>query len=423
MKQKLKIGFIGTGTVGSALALKLSGAGYPVVAVSSRGYVSARNLAGQILNCRAYEDNQDVVNTADLVFVTTPDNAIEPVVSRLSFSPDKSVVHCSGADTTQSLKSAREVGALIGTIHPLQTFANTEQALNNLPGSTFTLEADEPMLSTLKEITAALEGYWIELSADDKVAYHAAAVIACNYLVTLVKLATDLWQTFGVPPATATHALLPLIKGTVHNIETVGLPNCLTGPIARGDTGTIAKHLNALEKVAPELISIYRDLGISTIPISLAKGKISPQQAKELKSMLEDNNSFSEGKDLMLTMLKSKIHRARVTDANVDYEGSVSIDPELLEAANIIPFEQVHVLNVNSGARFTTYAIAGRPSRICLNGAAARLVNRGDIVIILTYCQLREQDARWHAPKLVYVDENNVITHTKTITSSEAMAL
>ncbi|MFH0942245.1 MAG: aspartate 1-decarboxylase [Chloroflexota bacterium] len=422
MGQSLKLGFIGTGTVGSALALKLSSAGYAVAAVSSRGHTSARNLARQIANCRACQDNQEVANAADLVFITTPDSAIKPVASRLDFRPGQSVVHCSGADSTQNLKAAREAGALVGVIHPLQTFASIEQALKNLPGSTFALEATEPLLGTLKEITAALEGYWIELGAEDKVAYHAAAVIACNYLVTLVKLATDLWQTFGMPPATATRALLPLIRGTVHNIETVGLPNCLTGPIARGDTGTITKHLGALEKVAPGLLATYRELGLATIPIALAKGKINQGQARELKSVLEDNNSFSE-EDLMRTMLKSKIHRARVTDANIDYEGSVSIDPVLLEAADILPFEQVHVLDVNNGARFTTYAIAGGPGEICLNGAAARLVNRGDLVIILTYCQVKEPDARQHAPKLVYVDENNAITHTKAATSAEATAL
>lgn len=125
----------------------------------------------------------------------------------------------------------------------------------------------------------------------------------------------------------------------------------------------------------------------------------------------------------MRTMLKSKIHRARVTDSNIDYEGSVSIDPILLDAADILPFEQVHVLDVNNGARFTTYAITGSSGEICLNGAAARLVNRGDTVIILTYCQVKEKDARQHAPKLVYVNENNAITSTRTASPVEAMAI
>jgi aspartate 1-decarboxylase len=108
-------------------------------------------------------------------------------------------------------------------------------------------------------------------------------------------------------------------------------------------------------------------------------------------------------------MLKGKIHRARVTDANIDYEGSITIDRKLMEAADILPYEQVHVLNVNNSARFTTYAIEGEKGEICLNGAAARLVIKGDIVIILGYAYLDESEARKCQPKLVYVDEKNAI--------------
>jgi len=113
-------------------------------------------------------------------------------------------------------------------------------------------------------------------------------------------------------------------------------------------------------------------------------------------------------------MLKSKIHRARVTANNVDYEGSVSIDTRLMAAADILPFEQVQVLDINNGARFTTYAIEGSEGEICLNGAAARLVSLGDKVIILTYTEVAEEDLPGYAPRLVYVDEHNAITRTSS---------
>ncbi len=114
----------------------------------------------------------------------------------------------------------------------------------------------------------------------------------------------------------------------------------------------------------------------------------------------------------MRTMLKSKIHRARVTDANIDYEGSITIDRRLMAAADILPYEQVHVLNVNNGARFTTYAIEGKEDsgEICLNGAAARLGVKGDIVIILTYAQVPEDQLKNYQPKIVHVNRNNAIT-------------
>ena len=283
----LKLGFIGAGTVGTALAIKLGSTGYPVVAASSRSHTSATNLAQAVDHCLAYNNNQEVADAADLVFITTPDDVIALVASEVKWHPGQSVVHCSGADSTQILEPARKSGASVGVFHPLQTFANAQQAIENMPGSTFALEAEESLLTTLKDMATAVEGHWIELKASDKVIYHAAAVIACNYLVTLVKLATDLWQSFGIPPHQATQALLPLIRGTIHNIETVGIPQCLTGPIARGDTGTVSKHLTALQEAAPGVLTTYRELGLQTIPIALKKGRINQQQARELETLMK----------------------------------------------------------------------------------------------------------------------------------------
>jgi aspartate 1-decarboxylase len=113
----------------------------------------------------------------------------------------------------------------------------------------------------------------------------------------------------------------------------------------------------------------------------------------------------------MRIMLKSKIHRAHVTDANIDYEGSITIDKKLMAEADILPYEQVQVLNINNGARFSTYAIEGPEGsgEICLNGAAARLAVKGDLVIILTYCDVSEEEAPNHIPRVVHVDAKNAI--------------
>jgi aspartate 1-decarboxylase len=111
-------------------------------------------------------------------------------------------------------------------------------------------------------------------------------------------------------------------------------------------------------------------------------------------------------------MLQGKIHRARVTEANLSYEGSITVDAALLEASGILPYEQVHVLDVTNGARLVTYAIEGpRDSGVvCVNGAAAHLVDVGDVVIILSYASMDQREARQHEPSLVYVDERNRIT-------------
>lgn len=120
----------------------------------------------------------------------------------------------------------------------------------------------------------------------------------------------------------------------------------------------------------------------------------------------------------MRTMLKSKIHQALVTETNIDYEGSVTIDTALMEEADLLPYEQVQVLDLNNGARFETYAIPGERGSgvICINGAAARLVSKGDKVIILSYSNVPEQEARNLSPKLVYVDSNNAIIR-RTVTA------
>ena len=287
----LKLGFIGAGTVGTALAMRLSDRGYRVVAVSSRSQASAEKLAQSISGCQAVNSNQAVADLADFVFITTPDGAIGPVASEVRWQPEQSVVHCSGSDSTAVLAPARKSGAGVGAFHPLQTFASVGQAMENIPGSTFAIEAEEPLLGTLKDMAIALKGSWIELKAGDKVLYHAAAVIACNYLVTLVKLATDLWQTFNVPTGQATRALMPLLRGTLNNIENVGIPGCLTGPIARGDTGTIKKHIEALGKTAPAVLSTYRELGLQTIPVALGKGRIDRHQAAELETVLKGSDA------------------------------------------------------------------------------------------------------------------------------------
>ena len=280
------IGFIGAGTTGTALAVRLSQHGYHVVAVSSLSLTSAQKLASRISNCKVYRRSQDVADIARLVFITTPDDAIAKVAAEAKWHEGQSVVHCSGAHSVDILEPAKKRGAHTGCFHPLQTFASTDQAIENLPGSTFAIEAGEPLASWLKDMATKLEGDWVILRAGDKVLYHAAAVIACNYLVTLVKLATDLWQTFDVPPAQATDALMPLLRGTLSNIDNVGLPICLTGPIARGDLGTLNRHLESIAKQAPSLLTIYKELGRQTIPIALAKGRINSQTAEEMKALL-----------------------------------------------------------------------------------------------------------------------------------------
>ncbi len=283
----LKIGFIGAGPVGTAFAVNLSKLDYQIIGVFDVIKEAAQRFAADVPGCQVYKKAQDLADSVDILFITTPDDIIPKVAGELRWRAGQSAVHCSGASTVHSLDAAREQGAMVGSIHPCQTFAGREQAIQNLPGSTFAIEAEGPIKTTLSEIARALNGDIVYLTSEDKALYHAAACIACNYFYTLVKIASDLWQNFGKSTEEATRAYIPLLQGSVNNIAKVGFPGCLTGPIARGDVKTIQRHLAALAKSAPDILPLYKELGLKTIPIGIAKGTLSEGKAEELRSLFE----------------------------------------------------------------------------------------------------------------------------------------
>jgi predicted short-subunit dehydrogenase-like oxidoreductase (DUF2520 family) len=280
----LKIGFIGAGAVAATMAVELSKCGYPVVAISSPGGTSATRISAGLHGCSAGRSNQAVADIAEMVFIATPDAAISSVCRDVQWHSGQYVVHLSGGSTAEKLKPARQYGALTGVMHPLQTF--TRGVSTSLEGVTFAIEADNVLLAILQNMVTALGGHWLAVKPEDRVLYHAAAVMAGNYLTTLAKLAADLWAKFGVSPEDSIKALLPLIKGAVKNLESPGLPGCLTGPIARGDCQTIKDHLDALRMRAPEIETTYRELGLQTLPIALAKGKLDATGAAQLQLLL-----------------------------------------------------------------------------------------------------------------------------------------
>ncbi len=283
---KMTIGFIGAGMTGTALAVRLWQRGYPVVAVSSRSIESARRLSSLVSGCAVCDGPQQVADLAQLIFITTPDDVIPDIAAGIRWRPGRIAVHCSGVHSIDILEPAVRSGAHVCCLHPLQTFAGLEEAINNISGSTFALEGDEEGLAAATEMAQALEGNIILLKPGDKVKYHIAAVTLSNYLVALMKTSADLWQSFGIPQEEAVKALLPLLKGTVRNIERVGIPGCLTGPIARGDVETVRKHVGALASGQPEKMNIYRVMGLKTLEIALAKGRISLETAEEIRVLL-----------------------------------------------------------------------------------------------------------------------------------------
>ena len=286
-KAQPRIGFIGAGRVGSALALAMHAAGYPIVALASRSAASAETLAWRIPGSGVHADPQAVVDAADIVFITTPDDAIATVAEALRWRSGVAAVHVSGSASREMLAAAAAQGAETASLHPLQAFADVDQAVANLPGAVFAVEAEAELKQRLLAIVAALGCRPIELGADDKALYHASCAYAASYVVTLIKLATDIWQSeFGWSRTDALSALLPALRGTLNNLEAVGIPDALTGPIARGDTGTVQRNLAAVRERAPVQSSIYEALALQAVPIGLDKGTLAPSAAAELRALI-----------------------------------------------------------------------------------------------------------------------------------------
>ncbi|MFW6055800.1 MAG: Rossmann-like and DUF2520 domain-containing protein [Chloroflexota bacterium] len=282
-----RIGFIGVGKVGTAFGVRLAEKGFPVVAAMDIVKDEATRFADSISGCTVYDTAQQLADEVDFVFITTPDDVIAQVAKDVQWHTGQSVIHCSGANSAAILEPARATWAHVGCLHPCNTFASIAQSLENLPGSTFTLEAEEPVLTDLKEFVQALDGRALMLKEEDKALYHASICIACNYMYTIVNIATEMWKHFGIDQADALTACMPILKGTLNNIEHVGFPGCLTGPIARGDVGTIRKHLQALQENEPDRVALYKALGLETIPIGLAKGTLAEDKAAQLRQMFE----------------------------------------------------------------------------------------------------------------------------------------
>jgi len=293
-KSKIETGFIGAGKVGTALASLLHARGVAVAGVSGRTLVDGRRMALSAgLATSMAKEWKATVAESSIVFLTVPDDALAPLCREIAdaggWRGGQGVVHCSGALSSSILQPAREAGALIASFHPLQAFASLDAAMSHMPGSTFALEGDAPLVDLLDEFVQALGGTSLRVTAREKVLYHAAAVIASNYTVTLAALASELLVGEGIAPDpnTALRYLMPLLKGTVDNLQELGLPDALTGPLVRGDVGTVARHLEGLDACAPELAHLYRHLARLTLPLAEQKGHLDVEALAALAKSLE----------------------------------------------------------------------------------------------------------------------------------------
>jgi predicted short-subunit dehydrogenase-like oxidoreductase (DUF2520 family) len=272
----------------------LAQAGYAVTAVVSRNRETAEQARAFISADAAMTDAVKAAASADIVFITTPDSVIKSVSDSIAagqgFRTGAVVVHMSGAQTLDLLDAAKGSGAYRAVIHPLQSIPSMELGVRNIPGSYFRIEADPDAAQAARELVKALGGIELKLPkwGSDKgsaALYHAGAVAVSNFFVALVDFGLRYYQALGADKKEALKAVLPLIKGTLANIESAGIPDALTGPIMRGDIATVKGHLQAMAARAPELLPLYRELARHTVMVAQDKKSITPQTAAEIQKL------------------------------------------------------------------------------------------------------------------------------------------
>ncbi len=299
------VAVIGAGRLGGALGRLLAGAGYRVVAVTGRTRRSAAAAARFVGAGQPTTDVAAAASGATIVLITTPDREIRAVCERIArgagFRRGALAVHASGANCLEVLDAARAAGARRALVHPLQSVPSRERGVENLPGSFCRVEADPGALPRARALVRAIGGHELGLprwrgDPASAALYHAAAVAASNYLVTLLDFAVRHLQALGADRRQALRALLPLVRGTLANVGRLGIPAALTGPIARGDAGTVAGHVAALRERAPQLLGLYRQLAGATVPLARARGGLCGAEAEEILRILEQPGVSSRGR-------------------------------------------------------------------------------------------------------------------------------
>ncbi len=288
----MKFGIIGTGVVGTALAVRLEQVGYECVGVHTRSEESYQRFC-QYLNKDQFS-LESLAPKVDMLFITTQDGMIRQVAEELTSRglviPGQLWIHCSGSLSSQVLRVGEDASVQCLSIHPLQSFANVSEALYLLLGTHFGVEGEAEEIG--EQLVRDLGGIPHCLTATNKTLYHAGAVVASNYLVVLAALAVQLFTQAGIRSEEALESLIPLMKGTLHNLEEVGIPQALTGPIARGDSEVVRGHLKQL---STKQAAIYRVLGTGALELGQAKwqqdGLDYPEEAlNELMALLHQKD-------------------------------------------------------------------------------------------------------------------------------------
>ena len=280
------IGIVGAGAVGTALGVALSRAGWPVTAVASRDKGRRERFRAQVPATRAFAEANALLDEVELIILAVPDDAIASLAGSLHMYGGQAMIHTSGLLGAEVLQPAMAAGTQIGAFHPLVAFADTERAVAALHGATVAIEGDDQLADLLARMADALGAVPVRLAPGSKAAYHAAAVLAAGGVVALLDAIAEVGRVAGLDEAGAIAVYAPLMRQTLGNAAAIGIRNALTGPMTRGDVGTLRAHLAELHQHAPGAVELYLALARRELDLAIERGALAPEVAAQLRASL-----------------------------------------------------------------------------------------------------------------------------------------
>ena len=280
------IGIVGAGAVGTALGVALSRAGWPIHAVASRDPARRERFRSLVEVTRVFADPEPILDEVELILLAVPDDAIPIVAGQLRLYGGQALVHTSGALGAEVLAPAMAAGTQVGAFHPLVAFADTERAVAALHGATVAIEGDDQLAALLADMAEAIGARPVRLAPGSKSAYHAAAVLAAGGFVALLDAIAELGRVAGLDEAGSLAIYGPLIEQTLGNARALGIRAALTGPITRGDRGTLEAHLATLRAHAPGVLDLYVAAAEREIALAEGRGALTPEAAADLRNSL-----------------------------------------------------------------------------------------------------------------------------------------
>jgi predicted short-subunit dehydrogenase-like oxidoreductase (DUF2520 family) len=280
------IGIVGAGAVGTALGVALTRAGWPIAAVASRDPARRDRFRQWIPGTRAFAEANALLDEVELVILAVPDDVIGEVAADLHLYSGQAIVHTSGLLGANVLMPAMAAGTQIGAFHPLVAFADIERAVAALKGATIAIEGDDQLADLLARMAEVLGGVPVRLVHGAKAAYHAAAVLAAGGVVALLDAIAELGRVAGLDEAGSLAVYAPLIRQTLDNAAAIGIRAALTGPMTRGDVGTLRAHLDELARDAPGVLDVYLALARREVDLAESRGVLAPEVVGTLRASL-----------------------------------------------------------------------------------------------------------------------------------------